>query len=53
MITARQPFQFVTASHLTRVENQKAQTIRELLDCDLGRYHFLTYLTLMLYAGGR
>jgi len=57
MITARQPFQFVTASYLTRVENQKAQTIHELRDClehasdaaiffhtfqSLGRYHFLT-----------
>jgi len=57
MITAQQPFQFVTASYLTRVENQKATTIGELRDClehasddtvfyhtfqSLGRYHFLT-----------
>jgi hypothetical protein len=57
MITAQQPFQFVTASYLTRVENQKATTIAELRDClehasdaaifyhtfqSLGRYHFLT-----------
>jgi hypothetical protein len=57
MNVAQQPFQFVTAAHLTRVENQKARTIRELRDCldqasdaaifyhtfqSLGRYHFLT-----------
>jgi hypothetical protein len=52
-----QRFQFVTASYLTRVENQRATTIRELkagmehasdaaifyhtFQC-LGRYHFLT-----------
>lgn len=57
MTTAQQPFQFVTASYLTRVENQKATTIGELRDClehasddtvfyhtfqSLGRYHFLT-----------
>lgn len=56
-MTAQQPFQFVTAAYLTRVENQKAQTIAELLDClgqasdaaifnhtfqTLGRHHFLT-----------
>jgi hypothetical protein len=57
MTTTQQPFQFVTAAYLTRVENQKAQTIAELLDClghasdaaifyhtfqTLGRHHFLT-----------
>src|SRR5258708_5979499 len=57
MTAAQQPFQFVTASYLTRVENQKAATIGELRDClehasdgtvfyhtfqSLGRYHFLT-----------
>ena len=57
MNTAEQPFQFVTASYLTRVENQRAQSIGELCDClerasdgtifyhtfqSLGRYHFLT-----------
>ena len=57
MMAAQQPFQFVTASYLTRVENHKATTIAELRDClehasddsvfyhtfqSLGRYHFLT-----------
>lgn len=57
MTTAQQPFQFVTASYLTRVENHKAATIGELREClehasdnavfyhtfqSLGRYHFLT-----------
>jgi hypothetical protein len=57
MNTAQQPFQFATASYLTRVENQKARTVSELADClehatdaaifyhtfqCLGRYHFLT-----------
>jgi len=55
--TAQQPFQFATAAYLTRVENQKARTLAELLDGiqhaadaaifyhtfqSLGRYHFLT-----------
>ncbi len=55
--TTEQPFQFVTASYLTRVDNQRARTISELRDClmqagdatifyhtfqSLGRYHFLT-----------
>ena len=57
MITAQQPFQFVTASHLTRVGYHKAETLSQLRDCldqasdaavfyhtfqSLGRYHFLT-----------
>ena len=57
MNTAQQPFQFVTASYLTRVENHQAQTIAELIHGldqasdaaifyhtfqSLGRYHFLT-----------
>jgi hypothetical protein len=57
MNTNAQPFQFVTASHLTRVDNQRARTIAELQreleqtsDAavfyhtfhSLGRYHFLT-----------
>jgi hypothetical protein len=57
MITAQQPFQFATASYLTRVENYKVETISGLRDgmteaCDdtvfyhtfqtLGRHHFLT-----------
>lgn len=57
MTTADVPFQFVTAAYLTRVENQRASTIGELLRCmeqasdaaifyhtfqSLGRYHFLT-----------
>jgi len=57
MNTASQPFQFVTASYLTCVENQKADTAAELLDGlehardeaiffhtfqSLGRYHFIT-----------
>ncbi len=52
-----QPFQFVTAAYLTRVDNQRARTIAELRDGlehisdagvfyhtfqSLGRYHFLT-----------
>ena len=52
-----EPFQFVTASYLTQVENQKANTIEELQAClehssdaaifyhtfqTLGRHHFLT-----------
>lgn len=55
--TTAQPFQFVTASYLTRVDNQRARTLSELRDCltqvsdatvfyhtfqSLGRYHFLT-----------
>jgi uncharacterized protein DUF5752 len=55
--TAEQPFQFVTASYLTRVENQIAHNLGELGEClerasdgaifyhtfqSLGRYHFLT-----------
>jgi hypothetical protein len=51
------PFQFVTAAYLTRVENQKAVTLAQLLRCleqasdaaifyhtfqTLGRHHFLT-----------
>jgi len=57
MSTAVQPFQFATAAYLTRVENQRATTITELLEClqkasdgaifyhtfqTLGRHHFLT-----------
>ena len=57
MKTAEQAFQFVTASYLTRINNQKASTLVELtagLDQatdasvfyhtfqSLGRYHFLT-----------
>jgi hypothetical protein len=57
MSTAAQPFQFATAAYLTRVENQRARTIAELLEClqnasdgaifyhtfqTLGRHHFLT-----------
>jgi hypothetical protein len=57
MTTAEVPFQFSTAAYLTRVENQRASTIVELLRCMehasdaaifyhtfqvLGRYHFLT-----------
>jgi hypothetical protein len=57
MTTAEVPFQFATAAYLTRVENQRANTIQELLRCmeqasdaaifyhtfqSLGRYHFLT-----------
>lgn len=57
MNTANQPFQFVTASYLTQVENQKANTIEELQEGleyssddaifyhtfqSLGRHHFLT-----------
>ena len=57
MTTARQPFQFVTASYLTRVENYKVETISgmyarlaEAGDAavfyhtfqTLGRHHFLT-----------
>jgi len=55
--TPEQAFQFVTAAYLTCVENQKAETIRELAGAleqasdaaifyhtfqSLGRYHFLT-----------
>ena len=57
MSTATRPFQFVTASYLTCVENQRARTLSELLVCleqasddalfyhtfqSLGRCHFLT-----------
>lgn len=57
MNTNAQPFQFATASYLTRVDNQRAITIAELRDGlehtsdaavfyhtfqSLGRYHFLT-----------
>lgn len=57
MITAEQPFQFVTAAYLIRVENQKANTLLNLIEGlehtsddaiffhtfqSLGRYHFLT-----------
>jgi Family of unknown function (DUF5752) len=57
MNTAEQPFQFATASYLTCVENQKADTAASLLEAleqasdaaifyhtfqSLGRYHFLT-----------
>jgi hypothetical protein len=52
-----QPFQFVTAAYLIRIENQKAMTIAELMACldqasdaaifhhtfqTLGQHHFLT-----------
>jgi len=55
--TAGQPFHFVTASYLTRINNQKASTLEELRACleqtsdasifyhtfqSLGRFHFLT-----------
>jgi hypothetical protein len=57
MITAKEPFKFVTAAYLTCVENQAATSIAELLEGldkasdgaifyhtfqALGRYHFLT-----------
>ena len=57
MNAAPQPFQFVTAAYLTRIENQRAMTIKELLACldqasdaaifyhtfqTLGQHHFLT-----------
>ena len=57
MNTASQPFQFVTAAYLTRIENQRAMTITELLGRlgqasdaaifyhtfqTLGQHHFLT-----------
>lgn len=57
MKTADQPFRFVTASYLTRINNQKASTLDELrvgleqssdesifyhTFQSLGRYHFLT-----------
>ena len=57
MKTAEQPFRFVTASYLTRINNQKASTLDELRAGleqtsdgsifyhtfqSLGRYHFLT-----------
>ena len=57
MNTATRPFQFVTASYLVCVENQKADTAAQLLDAlasardeaifyhtfqSLGRYHFIT-----------
>jgi hypothetical protein len=57
MNSSAQPFQFVTAAYLTRVENQKAVTISQLLQCleqasdaaifyhtfqTLGSHHFLT-----------
>jgi hypothetical protein len=57
MNTAAQPFQFVTASYLVAVENQKACNVNELLDAlshasdeaiffhtfqSLGRFHFIT-----------
>jgi hypothetical protein len=57
MNTAAQPFQFVTASYLVSVENQKACNVTELLDAlsqasdeavffhtfqSLGRFHFIT-----------
>lgn len=57
MKTAEQAFQFVTASYLTRINNQKAATLVDLADGldqatdasifyhtfqSLGRYHFLT-----------
>jgi hypothetical protein len=56
MITASQPFQFVTASYLTRVENQRAMTLQDLREGlqsasdgaifyhtfqTLGQHHFL------------
>jgi hypothetical protein len=55
--TTDRPFRFVTASYLTRINNQKASTLEELRDGlqqtsdqsifyhtfqSLGRYHFLT-----------
>jgi hypothetical protein len=54
---APQPFQFVTAAYLIRIENQRAMTIAELMGCldqasdatifyhtfqTLGQHHFLT-----------
>jgi hypothetical protein len=54
---ANRPFEFFTASYITRIDNQRAQSLRELHDglehCSdasifyhtfqsLGRYHFLT-----------
>jgi hypothetical protein len=54
---ANRPFEFFTASYITRIDNQRAQSLRELRDgleyCrdasifyhtfqSLGRYHFLT-----------
>ncbi len=57
MNTAAQPFQFVTASYLVSVENQKACNVTELLEGlsqasdeaiffhtfqSLGRFHFIT-----------
>ncbi len=57
MKTADQPFQFMTASYLTRIGNQKASNLQELGRCleecsdasifyhtfqSLGRHHFLT-----------
>ncbi len=57
MNTAPQPFQFATASYLTCVENQTAETVEQLFDAleqasdtsifyhtfqSLGRHHFLT-----------
>ena len=57
MTTSEQPFQFVTAAYLTRVENQRATTVAELGDAicqasdgsifyhtfqTLGQHHFLT-----------
>jgi hypothetical protein len=57
MVTSENPFQFATAAYLVRVENQKANTLKNLMEglehtsdeaiflhtfqC-LGRYHFLT-----------
>src|SRR6202051_3388528 len=57
MSALAQPFRFATAAYLTRLENQRATTIAELLEClqkasdgaifyhtfqTLGRHHFLT-----------
>jgi len=57
MNATAQPFQFVTAAYLTRIENQRAMTMAELLAClghssdaaifyhtfqTLGQHHFLT-----------
>ena len=57
MNATSQPFQFVTAAYLTRIENQRAMTIAELMACldqasdaaifyhtfqTLGQHHFLT-----------
>lgn len=57
MNRANRPFEFFTASYITRIDNQRAQSLRELHDglehCSdasifyhtfqsLGRYHFLT-----------